>query len=88
MTPYYEMIEGARLISSVESTLTTGDASYDGTALEVADQSGQELFHVVVDSQGERQFLFFRSNENIRLPLRVLEEILNAAKEKVNQVPM
>jgi len=56
MTTYMQRIEATPIVKDVEVTLTTGDLDYDGTALEVSDESGNELFHVVVDSNGERQF--------------------------------
>jgi hypothetical protein len=87
MAAYRDFVEGTRLVSTVEAMITTGDGSYDGTALEVSDENGAELFHVVVDSQGERQLLFFRSEGHFRMPVRLLEEILEEAKREVKLVP-
>lgn len=86
MTTYAQRIENTPLVANVETTLTTGDLDYDGTALEVCDELGNELFHIVVDSNGERQFRFFRANGDYRLPLELLEKIVRAAKEKVKKV--
>jgi hypothetical protein len=85
MKPYTEFIEAARLIPSVTSQITTGDVEYPGTALEVSDKDGKELFHIVVDLSGEVQVLFFAQKAHYRLPLSLLEQILNAAKEKVGK---
>lgn len=50
---YSEFIESAPLVEHIDTIVTTGDAEYPGTALEVCDQDGRELFHVVVDLTGE-----------------------------------
>jgi len=86
MTSYTEMIAGTHLVRKIELTTTTGDLDYEGTALEIEDEEGNELFHVVVDEKGERQFLLFRSEGNIRIPLSIIEEVVGAAKEKVHSV--
>jgi hypothetical protein len=86
MSKYEEFINAAPLIPSVETTLTTGDLDYDGTAFEVTDkQTGAELFHVVVDVTGERQLLLFGADGNFRVKLSDLEKIIHAAKEKVHR---
>ena len=83
MSSYLEFIERARLVETVESCLTTGDVEYPGTALEVTDRSGEDLFHVVVDSKGRRQVLIFAAHAHYRLPLELLEECLARAREAV-----
>jgi hypothetical protein len=57
---YDSIIKKARLLREVKSTLTTGDLEYPGTALEVYDEQGNEMFHVVIDMEGEIQILFLR----------------------------
>ena len=85
MSNYEAFINAAPLISNVETTLTTGDLDYNGTAFEITEeQTGSELFHVVVDASGEQQLLFFGCDGNYRIPLAVFEEIIHAAKEKVH----
>jgi hypothetical protein len=83
MSKYLELIERARLVTSPESCTTTGDVEYPGTALEIADQDGNDLFHIVIDSKGRRQVLFFALKENYRLPLDLLEQIIARAKDSV-----
>ncbi|MBN68357.1 MAG: hypothetical protein CME32_03630 [Gimesia sp.] len=83
MKSYTELIESTPIIRHVETTVTTGDLDYNGTALEVEDASGNELFHVVVDEKGEQQFLIYPMQERVRIPLQVLEEVLLFAKKKV-----
>ena len=83
MKSYTELIESTPIIRHVETTVTTGDLDYNGTALEVEDASGNELFHVVVDEKGEQQFLIYPMQERVRMPLQVLEEVLLFAKKKV-----
>ena len=83
MKSYTEMIESIPIIRHVETTVTTGDLDYNGTALEVEDASGNELFHVVVDEKGEQQFLIYPMQERVRMPLHVLEEVLLFAKKTV-----
>jgi len=80
---YLELIERARLVDRVESCTTTGDVEYPGTALEIADVDGKDLFHIVVDGKGQRHVLFFAAQENYRMPLEVLERILAVAREAV-----
>jgi hypothetical protein len=46
---YTRFIEAAPLISQIESTTSSGDLNYQGTAMEVSTTDGDELFHVVVD---------------------------------------
>lgn len=78
------MIEGTRLVRDIRSCTTTGDLEYSGTALEIGDETGKELFHVVVDASGERQILFFPSDNGYRIPVDLLERILTRAKDAVN----
>ena len=85
MKTYTEFIDAARLIPNVTSALTTGDAGYPGTALEISDNDGNELFHIVVNSAGELQVLFLAQDAHYRLPLNLLERILAVAKEKVGK---
>jgi hypothetical protein len=84
MKKYSEFIESAPLIEHIDTVVTTGDAEYPGTALEVWDQDGRELFHVVVDLTGEKHILFLTGN--YRLPLAALEEILAKAKVEVRRM--
>lgn len=83
MKSYAEMIEETPIIRHVETTVSSGDLDYNGTALEVEDASGNELFHVVVDEKGEQQLLVYPVNERFRIPLHVLEEVLLFAKKTV-----
>ena len=86
MKTYAERISSTKLVREVESTTTTGDLDYSGTALEIWDEADHELFHVVVDENGEQQFLFFASPTAYRIPLKVMEQIVARAKEAVNRV--
>ena len=81
---YLEFIESAKLFERVETTLTGGDVDYNGTALEVNSEKGEELFHVVVDSKGEQQVLIFRGEGNYRIPLKIFNEIIEVSRKKVN----
>lgn len=81
MKPYIDFIESTPIIDRVEAVVTTGDPEYPGTALEVWEPNGRELFHVVVNSAGERHILFLAGN--YRLTLTQLEEIIAKAKEEV-----
>ena len=83
MRTYSETIEQTRIVREVRSCTTTGDLEYSGTALEIADEAGRELFHVVVDKNGERQLLFFPSSDGYRMPVEVMEQILAKAKAAV-----
>jgi hypothetical protein len=83
---YDSLIKEARLVNKIESTTTTGDVEYDGTALEICDERGEDMFHIIVDMQGERQILFFAREENYRLPLKLMEEIISKAHEVVRKV--
>ena len=86
MNRYSKFIDAANLISNVETTLTTGDLEYGGTAFEITDgQSGRELFHIVADENGERQLLVFGCDGNFRISLSTMEEIISSAKGKVNR---
>lgn len=86
MSDYTDFIKNTPLFDSIDTTTTTGDLDYNGTALEVATPNGTELFHVVVDEHGKRQFLFFSSKENYRLPVELLESVILAAKQNVHAV--
>ncbi len=86
MRTYLEFIEQAQLVGDVTTTLTTGDLEYPGTALEIDGSDGEELFHVVIDSKGEQQLLFFSHGDNYRIPLCLMEQILVAAREKVRKM--
>ena len=83
MRSYLESIEQTRLVANLQSCTTTGDVDYPGTALEITDQDGNDLFHVVVDGKGEQQVMFFATKDNYRLPLEILERIIARAKEVV-----
>lgn len=87
MGDYLRFVEETRLLDAVDACVTSGDLEYPGTTLEVVGPDGQDLFHVVVDSTGQRQILFFASEENFRLPLDVMERILARAKELVVALP-
>jgi len=87
MSGYLELIERSRLVDVVNSTSSTGGVAYPGTALEVADADGRELFHVVVDGRGRRQVLFFATPDHYRLPLELVERALARAKEVVGPCP-
>lgn len=86
MTTLMQRIESTTLVSNVESTLTTGDLDYDGTTLEISDETGKDLFQVVVDSKGQRQFRFFKTDRDFRIPLELMEQIVQTAKEKVSKM--
>lgn len=83
MNDYTKMIAAAPLITQIESTTTSGDLDYQGTAIEVSTSDGDELFHVVMDGNGQTQFLFFRSEGNYRLPLEVMQRVIDAARKCV-----
>ena len=83
MNDYTKMIAATPLITEIESTTTSGDLDYRGTAMEVATSEGDELFHVVVDGSGQTQFLFFRSEGNYRLPLELMQRVIDAAQQCV-----
>jgi hypothetical protein len=83
MMKYLDFIEQAPLIRDIESTTTTGDLDYPGTALEISERGGNEIFHVVVDAYGEQQVLFLPSAEAFRIPLKLIEDIVSKAKEVV-----
>jgi hypothetical protein len=80
---YTRFIEAAPLISQIESTTSSGDLNYQGTAMEVSTTDGDELFHVVVDGNGQIQFLFFRSEGSYRLPLDVMQRVIDSARQCV-----
>ena len=86
MRRYSETIEQIRLVREVQSCTTTGDVEYSGTALEIADEEGNELFHVIVDMKGERQILFLPTTQGYRIPLDLMERILTKAKDVVNAI--
>ena len=80
---YKSFIESAKLIKTIESVSTTGDVEYNGTALEISEKNGDELFHIIVDENGELQILFFASDKNYRMSLELLDEIISKAKQIV-----
>lgn len=83
MTSYSELIESIHLVSEVDTCVTTGDLDYPGTAMEVSEAKGEELFHVVVSAEGEHQLLVFAREQGFRLPLHLLERVLTRAREAV-----
>jgi len=85
MSRYAKMISNTPLIEKVDSAITTGDLEYDATALEISETNGNELFHVVIDQNGNRQCLFFRSEGDYRIPIELLEKIIEVGKTKVNK---
>lgn len=84
---YQQIIARAKVFRDLRYEITTGDASYPGTAIEVSDNSGIEIFHIVLDNSGESQFLFFPISENFRIPVSVMEGIISKAKEAVKKIP-
>jgi len=80
---YSSFIREAKLIDDVESTTTTGDIEYQGTALEIYDPQGKELFHIVVDDEGKKQVLFLENQNKYRIPLELMERIITRAREVV-----
>ncbi|WP_020593620.1 hypothetical protein [Kiloniella laminariae] len=80
MTKYKDIIESSLLIEKYDSCLTTGDIEYEGTALEIMDQNGEEIFHIVVDNRGVLQVLMFPRDEPFRLDLDMLIEIMVNSK--------
>lgn len=82
---YTSYIEKSKLISEIETSVTTGDIEYDGTALEICEKNGNELFHIVVDKSGEQQFLFFATDHNYRISIELMERIICKAKQTVSK---
>ena len=87
MMNYQSFINSAQLISDVESTATTGDVEYPGTALEITDGQGKDLVHFVIDDKGEVHALFFARRENYRIPLDLLEKAIARARDVVKKAP-
>ena len=83
MKKYREIINEIEIISSPQIDTTTGDLEYEGTALEVLDQQGNDLFHVVISENGERQLLFWDHKKPFRIKLEEFEKIIMIAKKKV-----
>lgn len=83
---YKSYIENAKLINEIDSTSTTGDTEYDGTAFEISEKDGDELFHIVIDKDGELQVLFFSSDYNYRIPLEIMEKIFCNARQIVKKI--
>lgn len=79
-----DFIESTRFIDDVEVTITTGDVEYPGNAMEVCEQNGNELFHIVVDSTGQKQVIFLAHKGHYRLSLPKIEEILEKANECIS----
>ncbi len=86
MRKYIDFIEQSHLVEDIESTTTTGDLDYPGTALEVWESGGEELLHIVVDSKGQRQVLFLAHEQHYRLTLSALARIIASAEEDVHSV--
>ena len=86
MKTYSQKIEDTELISFVETCTTTGDLDYDGTAMEITSSNNRELFHVIVDSKGIQQVLFWEHKTPFRMNLKDLENIITRAKEVVHSV--
>ena len=84
---YQQIIARAKLFGDLSYEITTGDADYPGTALEVSDKSGVEILHIVLGDGGELQFLFFPISENFRIPVSVMDEMISKAKEVVKNTP-
>ncbi len=63
--------------------LTTGDPEYEGTAIEVRDEAGEELFHIVVDEHGDQQIMFFPVRKRYRISLELMRHIIDGASDKV-----
>ncbi len=80
---YAQLIRTTRLVRETECMLTTGDPEYQGTAIEVRDERGDELFHIIVDEQGDRQILFFPARNRYRISLELMRQIIDSASEKV-----
>ncbi len=83
---YTEYILSRRLIKEreLDVTLTTGDADYCGTDLEVrVGEAGDELFHFIIDEDGNRQIIIHAQKYDYRLDLSTLEALIVSAKEKV-----
>jgi hypothetical protein len=73
---YKKIIENAILINDIESNTTTGDLEYPGTALEICNKEGEDLFHFIVDGNGDIQALFFANKYDYRIPVELLEKIV------------
>lgn len=83
MKKYSEFIGSIRLIENLDSVRTTGDLDYCGTAVEVSEKNGEELFHIVIDETGERQILFFSHIDNFRVKFSQFKKIIEQAVEDV-----
>ena len=83
MKSYMDFIEGTRLIDEIDAVVTTGDLDYPGTAMEIREAGGDELFHIVVDASGAMQVLFLPHGAGYRLPLSKIEAIIVKSKEEV-----
>ncbi|MBN9417290.1 MAG: hypothetical protein J0I12_17725 [Candidatus Eremiobacteraeota bacterium] len=87
MLSYSEFIAKTRLLRKPFHEFTSGDVPYNGTAMEVWAGS-EELFHIVVDEQtGEKQILFFQTDQHWRMPLADLHAALQDAEEWVRMIP-
>jgi hypothetical protein len=78
---YRSFIQKTRLISDIDSMVTSGDADFNGTALEIWGKNNEELFHIVNDQNGELQILFIK--QDYRMPVDLFERIIKKAKEVV-----
>jgi hypothetical protein len=75
---YSEAIADIRCVH-LEATLTTGDASYPGTAVEVCNETGADLFHFVIGPDGKREVVFF-TTESFRISLQEMETLVAKAR--------
>jgi len=83
---YLEWIEQTTLVREVDTCVTSGDLDYPGIAFEVCSKAGDQILHVVVDSAGEQQVLLLTDPNPLRVPLSLLQKILERAKDVVMAV--
>ena len=81
---YNDYINSIQLIDDhIETTLTTGDVDYPGTALEVF-IGKSELFNFIISEKGEHQVIVYSNDDfSYRISLNVFEKLLLIAKEIV-----
>jgi hypothetical protein len=85
---YSESISNSRLVKKLGYERSSGDSSYNGTVLEVYDEKGNELFHVIADeSTGDKQIWFSPGLGDLRLSISDLLEALRIAEDWVAVVP-
>jgi hypothetical protein len=82
MSTYSDFIAAARLVDTLDYTITTADADYPGTAVEICDADQKELFCIVIGPTGKLEVLFLE-NDTYRIPLETLEATLLKAKRDV-----